>query len=134
MVAYPDTITVYNHYKSLRVDYWQRTVLTGVYCVAETIKSVSDGVMRIVGDMQVIIPYRGGYLSPLAFAASRAGHWTLNANNNQDAIVYGKCTQEISSEYTLDDLISEYGAKIIKGAVDYTATRGPAKHWEATCI
>lgn len=140
MNMYPHTITLYNHYRSsARVDAWQRTVLTNVQYIESATKTVVDGVMKVADNTSVIIPYRSGYATPSAFAAatSKTGLWTLNAKNNQDAIVYGTCTQELSSSYTLDALIANHGAKIIKGCEDFTGIDTPLyqlKHWEVVCV
>ena len=140
MNMFPHTITLYNHYRSsARVDAWQRTVLTGVQYIESATKTVMDGVMKVADNTTVIIPYRSGYATPSAFAAasSKTGLWTLNSKNNQDAIVYGTCTQEITSAYTLDDLVAGHNAKIVKGKEDFTGIDAPLselKHWEVVCV
>ena len=137
-LMFPHTVTLYNHYRSpAREDAWKRTVLHDVQYTESNIKSVSaNGVIQIADSVTVFIAFQSGYVSPDAFAAAsdRYGIWTLNTRNNQDAIVYGECTQEITDDYLLDDLITDHGAKILKSCVDYTKVPiRQLRHWEVTC-
>lgn len=135
---FPHTITLYNHYRTpAREDAWKRTVLRDVQYTESNIKSIStNGVIQIADSITVFIAFQSGYVSPDTFAAApdQSGIWTLNTKNNQDAIVYGECTKEITDDYLLDDLITEHRAKILKSCVDYTkAPVRPLRHWEVTC-
>ena len=137
-LMFPHTITLYTHYRTpTREDAWKRTVLSDVQYTESNIKNVSaDGVIQIADSVTVFIALQGGYVSPNAFAAAsdRSDLWTLNTKNNQDAIVYGECLQEITDNYLLDDLITDHRARILKSCVDYTnAPIRPLRHWEVTC-
>ena len=138
-LMFPHTITLYNHYRTpAREDAWKRTMLRDVQYTESNIKSVSaNGVIQIADSVTVFIALQSGYVSQDAFAAAsdRSAIWTLNTKNNQDAIVYGVCTQDITGNYLLDDLITEHRAKILKSCVDYTkAPIRQLRHWEVTCI
>ena len=137
-LMFPHTITLYNHYRtSARADAWKRTVLTDVQYTETADKSVStNGVIQIADSVTVFIACQSGYASPDAFAAAadRSAIWTLNTKNNQDAVVYGVCTREITGNYLLDDLIEEHQARIIKCCVDYTKVPiRQLRHWEVVC-
>jgi hypothetical protein len=133
-----DTITLYNHYKSSRVDYWQRTVITGVQYRAKTEKTVDSAGLHLANSVSVTIPIDAEtgartYLSTAAFAASttKSNHWTLDAAQNQDFVVFGAVTKDITTLYTIDALKAEYGYTTIKAVSDNTI-RPLLKHWEVT--
>ena len=134
-----DTITLYNHHKTARVDYWQRTVITGVQYRMKTEKTVAADGLHVVNSVSVTIPGDANagtrtYLSPAAFAASTAktSHWTLDAAENQDLVVFGSVTKDISALYTIDALKAEYGYTTIKAVSDNTL-RPRLGHWKVTC-
>lgn len=133
-----DTITLYNHYRVARVDYWQRTVISGVQYRTKTEKSVDSSGLHIANSVGVTIPVNadaGGrhYLAPAAFAASasKSSYFTLEAAQNLDFIVFGAVTKDISAQYTVDMLKAEYGYTTIKAISDNTL-RPRLKHWEVT--
>ncbi|MBE0600228.1 MAG: hypothetical protein IH607_00455 [Firmicutes bacterium] len=137
-LMFPHTITLYNHYRTFaREDAWKRTVLQDVQYTESNIKSVSaNGIIQIADSVTVFIAMQNGYVSPdvFAVASDQSGIWTLNTKNNQDAVVYGVCIQEITGNYLLDDLFTEHRAKILKSCVDYTnAPIRHLRHWEVTC-
>lgn len=133
-----DTVTLYNHYKAARVDYWQRTVITGVQYRAKTEKTVDSAGLHLANSVSVTIPVNadaGGrhYLAPEAFAAStsKTSYFTLEAAQNQDFVVFGSVTKDITALYTIDMLKAEYGYTTIKAVSDNTL-RPRLKHWEVT--
>ena len=70
-----DTITIYNHYKTARVDYWQRTVITGVQYRARVEKTVATDGLHLADVVSISIPVDADaagrhYLPPALFAAS----------------------------------------------------------------
>jgi tRNA(Leu) C34 or U34 (ribose-2'-O)-methylase TrmL len=133
-----DTITLYNHYKAARVDYWQRTVITGVQYRAKTEKTVDSAGLHIANSVSVTIPDSADagvrtYLAPVAFAADTAktNHWSLDPAGNQDFIVFGAVTKDITTLYTIDALKAEYGYVTVKAVSDNTL-RPRLKQWKVT--
>jgi len=133
-----DTITLYNHYKTARVDYWQRTVITGVQYRAKTEKTVDSAGLHIANSVSVTIPINANtgvrtYLTPVAFASDtvKTNHWSLDAAGNQDLIVFGAVTKDITTLYTIDALKAEYGYVTVKAVADNTL-RPLLKHWKVT--
>ena len=134
-----DTITVYNHYKAARVDYWQRTVISGVQYRTKTEKTVAADGLHVANIVSVTIPVdadAGGrhFIAPNAFSesASKDSYFTLEASQNQDFIVFGSVSKDISPTYTVGALKAEYGYTTIKAVSDNTL-RPRLKHWKVTC-
>lgn len=132
-----DTITLYNRFRGTdRQDHWQRTVLHGVQVREKIEKTVStDGKLLVTKSVSITIPVSadaGGrhYLEPHAFSCSesRDGYWTLDAARNLDVVVSGECADELTEDYTLDDLSRDHGYVTIMAVTDNTP-RPRLKHW-----
>lgn len=112
MALFTDTITLYNH---LPDDTWQRTVIYGVQ-YTESIERISSGDGKITRSeiVNVTIPESAEcdreYMPYREFLKKKdtSGYWTLNPPDNLDVIVYGEIDKEITAEYRLKDLKSDY--------------------------
>lgn len=127
-MLFTDEITLYNAYQEDDVEKWQRTVLAGVQFKRSVEKTVtSNGHLEVAESVSITIPNRSSYLPPDEWLKDRTDHWTLNAENNLDMIVYGECAQEI-----IDSPKELSGAVTIKGVSDNTI-RDRLKHWKVVC-
>ena len=135
-IMFPHTVTLYNHYRTAsRTDAWKRTVLDLTnYTEIVDRNMTQSGVIQLEKRVTVYIHYRNGYVTPSAFsaAADKSAIWTVNTDKNLDAIVFGECIKEISTQYTLETLISEYNGVIVKSFRDNTRFR-LLRHWEVGC-
>lgn len=139
-ILFGDTVTLYNHYRANREDCWQRTVLQGVQYREKVEKSVDATGLHLARSVSLTIPVdtdAGGrhYLPPALFQTCehRENYYTLNAADNLDVLVTGRCEQELGSAYTLDDLQAAYGYTTVKAVADNTL-RPQGKHWKVTAV
>lgn len=107
-----DTITLYNKYTSGGAEYWQRTVLPGVYwnsvrgaMAQKNGPASSDGVVLIIPHSVAL-----GYVKPKAWEAlsDRSASWTLQPG---DKVVKGTCAVTVTQGLTAalagtDDVIT----------------------------
>lgn len=121
---FTDTVTLYNHYDGR----WYKTVLGGVQWTEKTEKTVdSDGVMHFTPSVTVTVPYRDGYVEPMAYQ----GEGFTFGLENLDVVVLGRCGKAISDEYTITDLQAEFRAATVSAVKDNTQ-RKLLKHWRVT--
>lgn len=119
---FTDTVTIYNHYK----DKWFRTVLEGVQWKDKVTKSIdAEGKMHIVPEVSLTVPIRNGYVEPEQYQGK---DFTFGLDN-LDIVVLGKCTKEITEEYTITKLRKEFDNTATICAVSDNTMRRFLKHW-----
>ena len=103
-------------------------VLEGVQWTEKTTKAVdSDGKIHVTPEVGITVPYRDGYVMPKEYT----GEGFTFGLDNLDALVLGRCSEEITEEYTISDLKKEYGAVTIYAVQDNTL-RPLLKHWSVS--
>ena len=108
---YQHTITIYNRLPAAasgsRTDTWRRTVLTGCFFKAETQISNNGTVATQSNTYTVRIPESDRYLprDKWCQAANRGKRWTVSED---DIVVFGKVTDEISGAFSAVDLLNKY--------------------------
>lgn len=136
MGIFNDTITVYNH---LPNDMYQRTVVRGVQYSRNTGKTVTgDGKVNLATTVDITIPVTAKadrkYLDKQQFQQmeNSSEYWTLDDAGNLDVIVYDECSQEITDDYRLKHLKSDYGAVTVSAVKD-NRNRPRLKHVRVVC-
>lgn len=122
MALFTDTVTLYNH---LPDDTWQRTVLSGVQYseITERIKT-ADGKITRSAVVNVTIPETAEcdreYVPCREFRRLKdvSKNWTLDAADNLDVIIYGEIDREITAEYRLKNLKSDYDCVTVTSVAD----------------
>jgi len=128
-------ITIYNRHFVNRIETYQRVIVRDI--VWQATKAVSGRSTGVLGSnvATVLIPMQRGtnYLKPKAWQAliDKSGNWTLQEG---DVIVRGAITQEITTEYKLSNLRSEYDDIVTITSVD-AMDEGSlnVQHWEVGC-
>lgn len=121
-MIFTDTITVYNYRPD---DSYQRTVVRGVMYLKRTEKTVTaDGKVNLATKVSVTIPETAAcnrrYLDKLKFRRleESSGNWTLDDAGNLDVIIQGEIMQEITEDYRLKHLRSDYECVTVASVAD----------------
>lgn len=137
---FTDTVTVYNHYRENRADFWQRTVLRGVQWRQKVVQS-SDSAGSIVLSTETSVTIPAGvdageraYAAPSDFqtAEDRSSFWTLNPASGDDFLLPGEHTEELTDSMTADELLA-LGGVVIRAVRDNTI-RPLLRTWKVTAI
>lgn len=126
MTIFTDTMTVYNHYIDENGDdKWVRHVINHIQWRNMIVQAAnSDGIITATRSNSITIDFSHNKQQNFLTAAEyeRTGqytkHWTLNAEDDMDVLVQGECDVEITDEYTITNLIKDYGAVTIKSVAD----------------
>ena len=136
MGIFTDTITVYNH---LPDDRYQRTVIKGVMVTGKTVKTVAaDGKVNLATTVNVTIPEAAlcdrKYLQKHDFRrlADTSEYWTLDEAGNLDVIVQGEVTTEITDEYRIKHLRTDYDCVTVASVSD-NRNKPRLKHIKVVC-
>lgn len=136
MGLFTDTITIYNHKED---DTYQRTVMKGVQYSKKTEKTVtSDGKVNLGTVVNVTIPETvvcdRDYVEKQKFRllGDTSNNWTLDETGNLDIIIQGEVTQEITEEYRLKNLKTDYDCVTVAGVSD-NRNRSMLKHIKVVC-
>lgn len=139
-ILFTDTITVYNFFRDTETDTesWSRTVVQGVqWHHNKTDLSVSDKVQTESKVESITIDFSRAYgnkpyLPPQDYqklsATERANYWTLDAKTGQDVLVLGESAKEISRQYKLSELYSNYQYAVAVTEVSDNRNRPRLKH------
>lgn len=97
-MLFTDSVTIYNKITTEGTDSWTRTVVHGVQWSDKTSKTNSEGKISIARYVSVTFP-EGTYEG-----------LTLNAANEEDAIVYGEVTDAVTGAKgaRISDLLERY--------------------------
>lgn len=137
------TITIYNYFKTEKVESWQKTVISGVdyrYITAKTV--ASDGKLVMTPLLTVIIPVEADaeekeyidYLSYLKLSVDElGGYWTINPKCNKEIIVCGECDKEISEDYRISRLKEDVLKAGVISAFDDNTEGDLLKHYKVVC-
>lgn len=128
-------LTIYNKYIADRADVYLRTEITSVAWENQTgVKRLTSG--GVISDDKAIIyiPFQRGsaFLSPKTWQAlaneDKSDNWTLQEG---DIIVKGIASDEITTEFTVSDLMAKYD-DVLKITLAATFDMGsPAlQHWK----
>ncbi len=123
---FTDKMTVYNHYiDSEGNDKWVRTVVEHIqWNDGKTLVANDNGILTATATKRITIDFSSGlqknFLSVPEFERTERpiGSWTLNTKDELDVLICGECPAEITDEYTISNLIKEYGAVTIKAVTD----------------
>lgn len=127
-------ITIYNKYIVSRTETWQRFQIRDVVWQAQkAITNRKDSLAANTITVLIPIPAHTEYLYPKAWQAlvSKSGYFTLQEN---DVIVRGLVTDEITGGFTLTSLKAKYDDVVMISSVD-RMDQGSAnvQHWEVGC-
>lgn len=136
MRLFTDTITIYNHKSD---DTYQRTVIKGVQFSRKVEKTVSsDNKISLASIVNITIPDTAecerSYVGKGIFKNEEdiSSYWTLNAGGNQDIIIQGEIAQEITEEYRLKNLKTDYDCVTVASVSD-NRNRDFLKHFKVVC-
>lgn len=122
-----DTVTVYQYERTDEGESWKRTKIKGCMWSERLVKAVgSDGIISMEKVVNITIPSTAKaereYINYMLYASQMAqdGLFTLNPTTNMDIVVLGECGAEITSEYTLSELMSEHISATISSVKDNT--------------
>lgn len=110
------TITLYNHFKKNKTDFWQRTVINGCEYAYSMSKTVNQSGQVVLSEIITIrIPTNADaqdrkYIDCMNFARQDdvSQYWTINPKNNLDFVVCGLCNQEITENYKVTQLSKDF--------------------------
>ena len=129
-MLFSDKITIYNHYVASNVDVWQRTLISGVdWRDSREYQLNGNSSIDDNSKAQITIPTTSkssrNYIEWKAFNAlnnsSKANYWTANPTSSKDIVVFGDTNKDITSSYSIDDLLAEFEkAGIITTVLDRT--------------
>ena len=121
-LLFTDTITLYNYYNGA----WYCSVLEGVQWQDKATKTVdSNGKMHITLEVNITVPYRGGYAPPNKYA----GDGFTFGLDDLDVIVLGECDKEITDSYTITQLLKDESKAATIYAAEDNTLRSLLKHW-----
>lgn len=123
---FTDTITVYNHYiDSEGNDKWSRKVVKHVQWKDGKTGVVNDkGILTATATKSITIDFSSNKQQNFLIGAEYerteqpTKHWTLNPKDEMDVLVHDECLVEITDEFTITNLIKEYGAVTVKAVSD----------------
>lgn len=128
-------ITIYNKYVDplTRTEKYQRTIVQDVvWQAAKAISRRSVGVIS-ANVATILIPFALGanYLKPKAWNAAKSGKWTLQEG---DVIVRGAITTDITTEYTVTDLVNANEEVVTITSVDaFDQGSERMRYWYVGC-
>lgn len=131
-MIFTDTMTVYSHHGGS----WYRSVIPGVmWRHAKRQGRISKALMTEEVTESVAVDYnrpydRPEYLPPKEYAAlaDPAGYWSLDPMGAQDIIVLGEVEDEITEEFTIEDIQQKYDYAVTVKAVSDNRNRDRLKH------
>lgn len=142
-----DTVTLYmKHMDSVtRKDVWTRCVLRPVVWTQRTVRSMSDGTLRLARQTSItididVLATTGGvaatYIEPKAYAAltsaQRALHyWTLDKGF---VVVYGENANDIDADYTIAQLKADSDSYATIQIVGDNTHRALLQHWQIEAV
>lgn len=136
MSIFTDVITVYNHRSD---DTYQRTVIYDVQYSKKTVKTVSaDGRINLATAVNVTIPDSAvctrKYIAKREFKQleDTGQYWTLDEAGNLDIIIQGEIAREITEDYRIKNLKSDYDCVTVASISD-NRNRQLLKHIKAVC-
>lgn len=143
-----DTVTLYmKHMDSVtRKDVWTRCVLQPVIWTQRTVRSMSDGTLRLARQTTItidtdVLATTGGvaatYIEPKAYAAltsvQRAAvhYWTLDKGF---VVVYGENANDIDADYTIAQLKADSDSYATIQIVGDNTHRALLQHWQIEAV
>lgn len=143
-----DTVTLYMKHvdPTTRKDVWTRCVLHPVIWTQKTVRSMSDGTLRLarqtsitvdVDVLAVVGSVAATYIEPKAYAAltdvQRAAlhYWTLDKGF---AVVYGENANDIDSDYTIAMLKAESDSYATIQIIGDNTHRAALNHWQVEAV
>lgn len=136
MGLFTDAITLYNHKPD---DAYQRTVIKGVQFSRKVEKTVTtDNKISLASIVNITIPDTAecerSYVEKGVFKNEEdtSSHWTLDAGGNLDIIIHGEVRQEITEDYRLKHLKTDYDCVTVASVSD-NRDRDFLKHIKVVC-
>jgi len=145
MSLFTDTITIYNKHTTagqftgglppVEKIAWSRTVIKNtmwkenVHYAADNGKGFIEKTVSITIPLSEIITDKQ-YLKPSEFRNDPENAWTVQI---EDIVVYGECDKEISDQYPITRLRSEYKSALIKQVAD-SSEQDVLPMWELECV
>lgn len=136
MNVFADTITLYNHKSD---NSYQRTVIHGVMYLRKTERAVTgDGKIVFTTKVSVTIPEDAAcernfvVKNKFRKLEDTSGSWTLNEAENLDIIIHGEVQQELTEDYRLKHLKTDYDCVTVTGVSD-NRNRPRLKHIKVVC-
>ncbi len=138
-VLFNETMTVYNYSRDADgTERWRRTVIRGIQwrhrkkdvtvkdqVATETrVESVTVDFQRSYGNKPYIEPDQYKRLD----SEQKEAYWTLDDKSEQDVIVYGERSEEISEEYRLSFLMKDHQYAVTVKSVSDNRNRRGLKH------
>lgn len=135
------TITLYNYHKNAdKTEHWQRTVIHGVnYSYSNTKTVDSSGKVVYTPTLTVVIPQnapQATYMDAKGYAklTDTTGYFTFNTAGNKEVIVCGEITQEITADYTITKLLTDYQKAGKLSAFSDNTDAPRLKHYKVVCV
>lgn len=134
------TVTIYNYHEAKKT--WQRTVLSGVEHFFKNEKIVSSsGSIVFTQLLTVVIPIEAvasgsrKYISCKEYQKLEdiSEYWTINPSCNKEVIVCADCDKEITVNYKITTLISDFDKSGIISAFDDNTDKQLLKHFKVVC-
>jgi ERCC4-type nuclease len=128
----PFTVTIYNKYISSREAVYQRTqIVADLWSNEKATNVIRSGNIEADAAMIIISSLRDeniNYVDGTAWTAlsSKTGYWTLQ---NEDYIVKGAVTDEITGAFTISSLRAKYDEVLRISSIDIRDL-GDVKHWK----
>lgn len=136
-----DTVTLYmKHFDSVtKKDVWTRCILSPVIWTQKTVRGMTDGTLKLARqtsvtiDSDVVARVNGvtvTFVEPKAYAASQAGHWTLDKGF---AMVYGSGAN-IGTGYTIAQLKADSDTYCTIQVIGDNTKRALLNHWQVEAV
>lgn len=143
-----DVVTLYMKYMDsvTKKDVWTRCVLQPVIWTQRTVRSMSDGTLRLARQTTItidtdVLATTGGvaatYIEPKAYAAltsvQRAAvhYWTLDKGF---VVVYGENANDIDADYTIAQLKADSDSYATIQIVGDNTHRALLRHWQIEAV
>ena len=143
-----DVVTLYMKYMDsvTKKDVWTRCVLQPVIWTQRTVRSMSDGTLRLARQTTItidtdVLATTGGvaatYIEPKAYAAltsvQRAAvhYWTLDKGF---VVVYGENANDIDADYTIAQLKADSDSYATIQIVGDNTHRALLQHWQIEAV
>lgn len=138
-VLFNETMTVYNYSRDADgTERWRRNVVRGIqWRHRKKDVTVKDQVATETRVESVTIDFQCSYgnkpyIEPDQYkrldSAQKEAYWTLDDKSEQDVIVYGDRTEEISEEYRLSSLMKDHQYAVTVQSVSDNRNRRGLKH------
>lgn len=133
-------ITIYNYHEVKKT--WQRTVLSGVEYFFKNEKTVSSsGQIVFTRFLTVVIPINVKISDERKYITYKkyqkledtSKYWTLNSSCNKEVIVCGVCDKEITENYKITALKSDFEKAGVICAVDDNTDKQFLRHFKVVC-